>query len=77
MDFYDSSVIAEWENNLLIGGLAGSHIARLLSEDDLVIGEERLLVDEGQRFRDVLVGQDGAVYSITDAGLLYQIKIVN
>lgn len=77
MDFYDSSVIAEWENNLFIGGLAGSHIARLLIEDDIVIGEERLLVDEGQRFRDVLVGQDGAVYSITDAGLLYQIKIAD
>lgn len=75
MAFYDSDVISEWQNNLFIGGLRGSHIARIVLEDNRVVGEERLLADEGERFRDVLAGDDGALYAITDGGYLYQIII--
>ncbi|UUX34467.1 PQQ-dependent sugar dehydrogenase [Fundicoccus culcitae] len=74
MAFYDSDVIAEWGNNLFIGALAGSHIARLVIEDNWVVGEERLLANEEQRFRDIHVGTDGAIYAITDQGRLYQIQ---
>lgn len=73
MIFYDSDIIPEWENNLFIGGLKGQHIIRLLIEDNKVIGEERLLESEGQRFRDIAVGLDGALYTITDSGRLYRI----
>lgn len=73
MIFYNSDVIPEWENNLFIGGLKGQHIIRLLIEDDKVIGEERLLESEGQRFRDIAVGLDGALYAITDSGKLYRV----
>lgn len=73
MSFYDSDVIPEWQNNLFIGALRGQHIARLLIVDQRVVGEERLLADEGQRFRDV-EEMDGALYAVTDSGWLYRIR---
>lgn len=73
MAFYDAQQIPEWENNLFIAGLRGSHIARLVLADRRVIGEERLLEEEGERFRDVAMGADGALYAITDSGKLYRI----
>ncbi|MFB0917531.1 MAG: PQQ-dependent sugar dehydrogenase [Clostridiaceae bacterium] len=74
MTFYKSDVIPEWKNNLFIGGLRGSHIARLTIENGKVTGEERLLAEEGQRFRDVAEGKDGALYAVTDQGRLYKIS---
>ncbi|GAF14880.1 PQQ-dependent oxidoreductase, GdhB family [Bacillus sp. JCM 19046] len=73
MSFYDNDAITEWENNLFIGGLASSYIARVVIEDDLIVGEERLLTDEGERFRDILVTEDGALIAITDGGMIYKI----
>lgn len=73
MTFYDSDVISEWKNNLFIGGLAGEHIARIVLDGTKIIGEERLLAEEGQRFRDITQGSDGALYAVTDSGWLYRI----
>ncbi|SFF10021.1 Glucose/arabinose dehydrogenase, beta-propeller fold [Chitinophaga sp. CF118] len=71
--FYSGSNIPEWKNNLFIGGLSGMHIDRLVIEKNKVVGEERLLVSEEQRFRDITEGKDGALYTITDNGRLYRI----
>ena len=71
--FYSSDVILEWKNNLFIAALSGQHVARLVIEDNKVVGEERLLSDEGQRFRDITEGLDGALYAVTDEGRLYRI----
>lgn len=73
MTFYTSKAIPEWENNLFIGALRGSHIIRLMIKDNRVIGEERLLQDKGQRFRDIAMGLNGELYAITDSGILYRI----
>ncbi len=73
MTFFTSDSIPEWKNNLFIGGLSGSHIARLVIDNNKVVGEERLLAGEGQRFRDVTEGKDGALYAVTDEGRLYRI----
>lgn len=73
MTFYSGNSIPEWENNLFIGSLSGKHIVRLVIKNNKVVGEERLLADEGQRFRDVAQGKDGALYAITDDGRLYRI----
>ena len=75
MAFYSGDAIQEWQNDLFIGGLAGSHISRLKLEGDRVTGEERLLADEGQRFRDIAEGSDGALYAVTDQGRLYRIGL--
>lgn len=73
MTFYKGDRIAEWKNNLFIGCLSGMHIARLVIENNRVVGEERLLTDERQRFRDITRGNDGALYAVTDQGRLYRI----
>lgn len=73
MTFYKGNRVAEWENNLFIGALSGKHIARLVIENNKVVGEERLLADQDQRFRDITQGPDNALYAITDGGRLYKI----
>ncbi|RZJ50675.1 MAG: PQQ-dependent sugar dehydrogenase [Chryseobacterium sp.] len=74
MTFYKGNNMPEWQNNLFIGSLSGMHIVRLVIENNKVVGEERLLADENQRFRDVTQGTDNALYAITDAGRLYKIN---
>ena len=71
--FYSSDVMPEWNNNLFISGLSGMQICRLVIENNKVVGEERLLTGEEQRFRDITQGTDGALYTITDQGRLYKI----
>jgi len=71
--FYTSDVIPEWKNNLFISSLSGMHICRVVIENNKVVGEERLLSEEEQRFRDVTQGIDGALYAITDQGRLYRV----
>ena len=73
MTFYSSDSLPEWKNNLFIGSLSGNHIVRLVIKNNKVVGEERLLADQGQRFRAVTQGIDGALYAITDEGRLYRI----
>ena len=73
MTFYSGDMIPEWKNNLFVGCLSGMHIARLIIENNRVVGEERLLTEESQRFRDVTLGKDGALYAVTDQGRLYRI----
>ncbi len=73
MTFYSGDAMAEWKNNIFICGLNSNHIARLRIENNKVTGEERLLANERQRFRDITQGKDGALYAVTDAGRLYRI----
>lgn len=77
MDFYSGNLIPEWTNNLFLGALSGQHIVRLVIEDDIVVGEERLMEGEGHRFRDILDGADGALYALTDGGngMIYRIGL--
>lgn len=73
MTFYSSDSIPEWKNNLFVSGLSSMHIARLVIENNKVVGEERIASGETQRFRDVTQGKDGALYAVTDEGRLYRI----
>ena len=66
MTFYDGKLMPEWKNNLFVAGLAGQHVARLILNGNRVVGEERLLLDQHQRMRDVKEGPDGALWVITD-----------
>ncbi|MCX8533209.1 PQQ-dependent sugar dehydrogenase [Chryseobacterium luquanense] len=71
--FYTGN-IEEWKNNLFIACLSGQHINRIVMKDNKVVGEERLLLDQKERFRDVLNSSDGNLYGITDSGKLYKIS---
>lgn len=72
--FYDKAYIPEWQGSLLIGALAGSHIARVRILDGKVAGEERLLEGMGERFRDLALDEMGIVYVVTDSGKLIKIS---
>lgn len=73
MTFYTGDRVPEWENNLFMTSLSQTHIVRLVIQNNKVVGEERLLASENQRFRDITQGGDGALYAVTDAGRLYRI----
>ncbi|MFC5345054.1 PQQ-dependent sugar dehydrogenase [Brevundimonas staleyi] len=64
--FYSGAMFPGWDGNLLIAGLAGKSLTRLVLEGDRVVGEERLLTGLNERIRDVAVASDGAVWVITD-----------
>lgn len=66
--FYDGDLFRDWKGNLLVGGLAGARLSRLVLKDGAVVGEEVLLSDRGDRIRDVRVGPEGAVYVLVDDG---------
>ncbi len=73
MVFYRGNTIPEWKNNLFIGGLSSSRIARLVIENNKVTGEEALLTNMGERFRDIAY-HNGMLYTVTDNGNLYRIS---
>ena len=43
----------KWKNNLFVAALSGQHLDRLVIKNNKVVGEERLLLDIDNRFRDV------------------------
>jgi len=67
--FYTGDKVPEWKNNLFVAALKGKHVVRLIIENDVVVGEERLLVSQNERIRSVIQGPDGALYVITDTAL--------
>lgn len=73
--FYSGNQIPEWKGNLFVSALAGQHLIRLVLDGHRVIGEERLLVDNKQRVRDVVEGPDGNLWIVTDADNGRLIKI--
>ena len=64
--FYQGDMFPGWRGDLLVSGLAGRHLARLVLDGERVVGEERLLTDLGERIRDVAGAADGAVWVVTD-----------
>ena len=64
--FYTGDMFPEWQGNLFVTSLSGQHISRLVLDGDLVIGEERLLVERGKRIRELRQGPDGALYALTN-----------
>jgi glucose/arabinose dehydrogenase len=70
--FYRGNAIPEWKNNLFIASLSGQHLDRLVIKNNKIIGEERLLADKNQRFRDVTY-LNNMLYAITDDGDIYRI----
>ena len=73
MLFYTGNAIPEWKNNLFIGGLSSTHIARLVIENNKVVGEESLLADKKERIRDI-AQLNGMLYAVTDGGILFRIS---
>jgi aldose sugar dehydrogenase len=75
MTFYTGSLFPEWKGSLFVGGLRGATLVRLSLDGERVVGEERLLLDQRERIRDVVQGPEGALYLLTDdpKGRLFKI----
>lgn len=71
--FYKGNRVTEWKNNLFVTSLTQKHIIRLIISDNRVVGEERMLAGENQRFRDITQDNEGILYAVTDEGRLYKI----
>ena len=66
MMFYTGAAFPEWKGDLFVGGLGVTSLVRVELDGTRVVGEERLMADQGWRIRDVAQGPDDAVYVITD-----------
>ena len=66
LTIYSGDLFPEWKGSFLIAGLSSKALVRLVLKNDRVIGEERLLMERGDRIREVVEGPDGAVYLLTD-----------
>ncbi len=65
--FYTGDLFPGWKGNVLIGGLAGQCVDRLVMKDGQVVEHEAMLTELGERIRDVRQGPDGAVWLLTDS----------
>ena len=64
--FYTGNELPAWRGNLLMAAMSRSLVRISFDAAGKPVGQERLLSDLGQRFRDVRQGPDGAVYLLTD-----------
>lgn len=76
MAFYNAKLFPAWKDSLFVGSMAQKHLVRLVLKDGKVVGEERLLADQNERIRDVIVGPDGALYIATDNANGRVLKVV-
>jgi len=67
MAFYTGAAVPAWQGDLFVGALKFRLLVRLDIENGMVVHEERMLTELGQRVRDVVQGPDGALYLLTDA----------
>ena len=66
MTVVTSDKYSGWKGSLLIGALAGQHLARVEVKDRKSVGQERLLEGIG-RVRAVAQGPDGYIYVLTES----------
>ena len=80
MVFYTGDQFPAWKGNILVGGLRGTQLQRVvLNARGLPIRRESMLTELKQRIREVRQGPDGLLYLLTDeeAGALLRIEPVN
>jgi aldose sugar dehydrogenase len=74
--YYSADLFPKWKGSVFASGLNSDYVARLTVDGEKVTGEERLkFSDKRERYRDINVGPDGALYVLTDgpAGRLLKV----
>jgi aldose sugar dehydrogenase len=66
MTFVTQNLYPGWQGSVIVGALAGTHLARLSLDGEKILAEEKLFEGFG-RFRDVVEGPDGRIYALIDA----------
>lgn len=77
LTFYTGDKFPEFRGNLFSGALAGTALWRVVlggPEGKSEVFRERLLVNLGERIRDVRQGPDGWIYLLTDSGKLLRVS---
>lgn len=64
---YRGNAFADWQGDLLAGGLVEKSLRRIKIKNGAVVGQEILLTELGERIRDVRVGPDELIYVLTDS----------
>ena len=73
ISFYTGNKMPEWKNNLFVATLSGTHLRRLVVENDKVTKQEELFSSLEYRWRNIRTGPDGYLYFSTDEGRLGRI----
>jgi aldose sugar dehydrogenase len=72
--FVKSEKFSSWNGNLLVGGLAGQYLSRVVLKDNQFVSEHKLFEKIG-RIRNVKQGPDGNIYiSVEAPGRIIQIS---
>ena len=77
LTYYDANLFPKWKGSIFAAGLNSGYVARLTMDGEKVKGEERLqFSDKKERYRDIAVGPDGAIYVLTDGPEARLLKVV-
>lgn len=63
---YQGEAFPEFNGDLLVSGLSGRGVFRLDLEEGEVVADQRLFHELDKRIRDVIVGEEGELYLLTD-----------
>jgi glucose/arabinose dehydrogenase len=75
--YYNADLFPKWKGSVFAAGLNPSFVARLTVDGEKVTGEERFkFSDRNERYRDINVGPDGAIYLLTDGPNARLLKVV-
>ncbi len=72
--FYDGSRFDGWQPSLLVAGLRGTQISRLVLSEEGVAGKTPMLEGLGMRIRDLQIGPDGVLYALAAGDRLLRIS---
>ena len=67
MAFYDGDAFPAWRGDLFATSLVFRNVERIDLEAGIVVGQERVFAEVGDRLRDVIAGPDGLLYLLTDS----------
>lgn len=71
MEVYTGNAFPKWKGNIFLANLSGSHLRRLVIDENFKITKQESLLDSLQwRFRDVQTGPDGNLYISGDHGVI-------
>jgi glucose/arabinose dehydrogenase len=78
LTYYNADLFPAWKGSVFAAGLNPSFVARLTMDGEKVKGEERFNFSDRarDRYRDIGVGPDGALYLLTDGPNARLLKVV-
>lgn len=71
---YSGKKFSKWKGNFFSGALVLTHLNKLKIHNKTFIDEKRLLSSLGLRFRNVIEGPEGFIYTAVDQGMILRIS---